>query len=464
MRRRSSLLPFAPWGLAVTVLALGCSALRVANQPLQHWEPDHGYRPSRVASERPTGDLFLLLAFSGGGTRAASLAYGVLQELRDTPIETGAGTGRLLDEVDAITSVSGGSFAAAYYGLHGDGIFEDFETRFLRRDVQSRLILSLFNPLNWLRMAVRGLDRSELAVRYYDREIFDGATFADLLAARGPMLRINATDLGAGYHFTFFQPQFDLLCSDLSSFSVARAVTASSAVPVAFSPIVLRNYAGQCGFVRPPWLDAALRERATNPRRFRAATIVDEWLDASKHPYLHLLDGGIADNIGLRGPIENVLLVGGVDERLRQIDSAVPRQLVVIVVNAEVHKQPHFTLASAAPGLANVLGTVSGAEIRATNFDTLELMRETLKQWARELPRRPDGRRVRTSLITIGFDLIEDADERDFFNGLPTSFRLPDETVDRLIAVARRLLRESEDYQELVRELRPAPEPEEIAD
>jgi NTE family protein len=66
-----------------------------------------------------------MLTFSGGGTRAAALAYGVLETLRDTPIKIDGKTARMLDEVDLISSVSGGSFTSAYYGLHGDGIFEE---------------------------------------------------------------------------------------------------------------------------------------------------------------------------------------------------------------------------------------------------------------------------------------------------------------------------------------------------
>jgi NTE family protein len=79
----------------------------------------------------------LLVSFSGGGTRASALAYGVLQELRDTQVGVGGERERLLDEIDVISSVSGGSFTSAYYGLYGDRIFEDFEERFLRRNVQS---------------------------------------------------------------------------------------------------------------------------------------------------------------------------------------------------------------------------------------------------------------------------------------------------------------------------------------
>jgi NTE family protein len=76
-----------------------------------------------------------------------------------------------------------------------------------------------------------------------------------------------------GNRFVFSQEQFDLICSDLSQLEVARAVAASSAVPVAFSPIVLKNYAGTCGFERPQWMEEALADRKGDRRRFRNAEI-----------------------------------------------------------------------------------------------------------------------------------------------------------------------------------------------
>ena len=94
-----------------------------------------------------TSENALMLAFSGGGTRAAALSYGVLKELRDTPVHTETGTRRLLDEVHTISSVSGGSFTSAYYGLHGDGIFDDYEEVFLRKNVEGSLIRRVLNPL-----------------------------------------------------------------------------------------------------------------------------------------------------------------------------------------------------------------------------------------------------------------------------------------------------------------------------
>jgi NTE family protein len=142
--------------------------------------------------------VWLFLAFSGGGTRAAAFSYGVLEELRDTRYSRNGSERRLLDEVDVISSVSGGSFTAAYYGLFGDRIFDDYQDVFLKKNVQKVLINGLLNPLNWFRFMGQGFDRTEMAIDYYDRQIFQGGTFGDMAARPGPQIQINATDLSIG--------------------------------------------------------------------------------------------------------------------------------------------------------------------------------------------------------------------------------------------------------------------------
>jgi NTE family protein len=174
---------------------------------------------------------------------------------------------------------------------------------------------------------------------------------------------------------------------------------------------------------------------------------VDGYLDADERPYVHLLDGGIADNIGLRVPLDNVALTGGLFARMRAVGVEPFDHVAVIVVNAEVRPKAEFGLAAASPGLASILGSVSNIQIYGRNADTIELMRGSLKRWATEMASMRGGRPMGTSLVTLGFEDIEDPEERKFFQSLPTSFSLPDTTVDRLIAVARRLLRESPDYQ-----------------
>jgi len=85
---------------------------------------------STAPKHQRSNDLSLFMAFSGGGTRSAALSYGVLKKLRDTKVTIGNKQRRILDEVDSISSVSGGSFTSAYFGLFGDGIFRDFEKSF----------------------------------------------------------------------------------------------------------------------------------------------------------------------------------------------------------------------------------------------------------------------------------------------------------------------------------------------
>ncbi len=437
----------------VALLGVGCGTYRPVNAPIEQWAANYGYRPETVNERRPTGDVLLVLAFSGGGTRAAALSYGVLRELRDTSVSVRGERKSLLDEVDLITSVSGGSFASAYYGLFGDRIFDDFEERFLRRNVQGSLILGMLRPKNWFRLASTFFDRTEIAIELYDRKVFDGATFEDLLAAGGPYLQINAADLGVGYRFTFIQPQFDPICSDLSQLKVARAVAASSAVPGLFNAVTLRNYAGSCGFERPVWLDEALSDRNAR-RRFRSASIAESYLDADDRKYIHLVDGGIADNLGLRGPLEGILLSGGIRERLERLGLAHPRFIVVVAVNAQGQSSRGLDLIPGAPSLGSMIGSVSGVQIQSYNFETLELMRSSMENWARELPPDAEGRAIQTYLVEVAFETLADEEEREFFNNVATSFVLDDETVDRLIEVGGRLLRENPGFVSLLADLR----------
>src|SRR6266487_4418379 len=107
--------------------------------------------------------------------------FGVLEELARTGVEPPSAQHRLLDEVDLISSVSGGRFTAAYYALWGDRIFSDFEPQFLKKRVQNALRLRILAPWNTVRLFSPTFNRSDLAAR-------PGA----------PFLIINSTDLTVG--------------------------------------------------------------------------------------------------------------------------------------------------------------------------------------------------------------------------------------------------------------------------
>ena len=126
--------------LAAALLLVGCASFP-PNPPLAEYVPKAGYSFDKLGLGRNNTDkLFVIVTFSGGGTRAAALAYGVLEELRATPIRGSGADATLLDEVDVISSVSGGSFTAAYYALRGAKLFDEFPDRFLYRPIQSELL------------------------------------------------------------------------------------------------------------------------------------------------------------------------------------------------------------------------------------------------------------------------------------------------------------------------------------
>jgi NTE family protein len=209
--------------LIALLLALGGCATRPINPPIPEATPNTGYTFQTRQVHSKSQDALVILAFSGGGTRAAAFSYGVLEFLRRTEVTTASGQkARLLDAVDVITGVSGGSFTALAYGLYGEKLFEDYEQRFPKRNVQGEIIKRTFNPGNWGHLSSTGWGRSELAADLYDEILFNGATYGDLNRGTGPMILVSTTDIASGGRVVFNQDIFNLFCSNLDSVRLAR--------------------------------------------------------------------------------------------------------------------------------------------------------------------------------------------------------------------------------------------------
>jgi len=249
MRRWSLLFATALLGLA------GCSSFH-QNPILKKVELEKGYRLENIdryphPSKKNSEKTFFVLTLSGGGTRAAALAFGVMKHLQETKIRSDRS---VLDEVDVISSVSGGSFAAAFYGAFGEEIFfQDFRKVVLDRKIQSSLIRRVLSPWNWPRLWSPKFGRSDLLNEFYDRKIFGGKTYANM-PRKKPVIILNSTDMSLGAQFSFIQEHFDRLCSDLDGVQVSRAVISSSAFPGAFTPLTFDNHNKSktaCGYVAP---------------------------------------------------------------------------------------------------------------------------------------------------------------------------------------------------------------------
>ncbi len=441
--------------LVILLLLPGCAHFRV-NEPM----PQYVVRPLPVPVSR-AGDLLVVLTFSGGGARASALSYGVLQELADTEIVWNGRKRRLLDEVDMISAVSGGSFPAAYYALFGDRIFTDFEPAFLRRNVDGELVKRLFYPTNWFRLATPYYNRSELAEDYYNRILFKGATFADIDLQTAPEILINATDITLGDGFSFDRSHFDLICSRLDSFPISRAVTASSAVPGIFSAMTIRNYAGSCDYKVPRWVSDVLRSPSKADNRLYLARKIAAYDNTGQRPYIHLLDGGLADNLGLRALIDRVKLHhrtpdGTVKGALLGLDL---KKILVVVVNAAAAPDTSLNLVDHPPSIATTVDIATTVQVNRYNDETLRVFQENLEEWQQSIrvlrcgsehcKKEPDFYLVDASLMRL-----DDRDEREFLQHLPTSFSLDDSAVDRLIAAGRGLLQNSQRMQQFLRSVR----------
>ena len=420
------------------MLLAGCATYgRIDNQPLTSAAARQpGYGMSEAASAGRRDDIPLVLAFSGGGSRAAALAYGVLLELRDTRIGAN-GDRRLLDEVDAISAVSGGSFTAAYYGLHGDDTFRDFESGFLRRDLTSDVLHRILSPRRWFTPE----GRSDAASTLYDGTIFKGATFADLQRRNGPLIVINASDLEGGIRFAFLQEFFDLLCSDLRSYPLADAVAASSAVPVLFEPVVLQNNSG-CAAPHLP------QPAEDSPQLQQVVKGLRGYADKQQRHYVHLADGGLTDNLGLRAFQETIDLAGGLRPFLRKIGREPNGHVVVVSVDASGKAAEGLGLERRAPSILRAVDIMSDVQLHRYNAATLEQMQDSLQRWAKDVS-TPE-RKVQPRLVTVALRDVVDESERQRLSRISTNFDLEGGQVDALVAAGRALLRANPEFRGLL--------------
>jgi NTE family protein len=458
--------------VCAALLALGGCASRPVNPPIAQADPKAGYRfETRLAASDKKN--MVILAFSGGGTRAAAFSYGVLEFLRRTEVVGPDGqTMRLIDGVDIITGVSGGSFTALAYGLYGDKLFAEYEQRFLKRDVQGELISRALNPSGWGTLAGASTGRSEVAAQLYDEILFNGATFGDLRRTKGPLVMASATDISTGSRFIFSQRVFDVICSDLEAVPLSRAAAASSAVPVVLSPVTFNNYGGSCGSNTPVWLKPFLD--SDNPprpaaRAIRSLRAEETFRDSVRRPFLHLVDGGVSDNVGMRAVLDALEIMEALHDANipSPLDGA--RKVIVIVVNSLSTPPTDWDLSESPPGTVGVLLKAAGAPIDAFSYESVELLRDMAARWqtlrkvrdsaamaANKDPAIAKALRVPNAeifAIDVSFPALKDKAELEYLNQLPTSFVLPAEAVDRLRAAAGKILMDSPDFQRLLKEL-----------
>ena len=442
--------------LLLGLLLSACASLTVTDtvplQPAELLPPGSGrisadgYRLDALAAPGYAPDLLVLVAMSGGGKRSASFGYGALKGMREVMVPLADGPQPLLRQVSAIAGVSGGSFPAAYYGLYRDKTFGNFEKDFLYRDTESYIWGIYLLPWNWTWISDPSVGTNDFMEKVYDRTMFHGATFADLEKLGRPLIAIGATDIAYGNPVLFTQQTFDLICSDLQKFPIARAVAASNGFPGLFSPVTLTSRVADCGGRKPEWLSRVTNVQRNDPlsRIGVQARQVEQYLDPNRTRYVHLVDGGVSDNLALRagGALLQSLALSPAEMRRGGVDHL--RRILILSIDGQGTQDSSVAQRRAVGGLFSMFGLVSGAQIDRYNFETLTAMTDLVGDFTRAVVKLRcgegklvDGTRcddVRGALIHISLAGMQEGPEKDKLLAIPTGLTIPREDVDQLVA------------------------------
>ena len=445
--------------LLTAALLAGCAA-GVVNLPLNRPTPDVHAGLARDAnpSEASEDDLLIGLAFSGGGTRAAAFSFGVLEAFASTRVQKRGKEASLLDSIDFVTGVSGGSVTAAYFGLKKRAAFADFRERFLIQNAEESLRTDL--SLDNISRAFAGGVNEDVRFRaWLDSHLFEGATFSALLTDQRPRIWINATDLYNRTPFVFGKTAFSVICSDLAQYPIAAAVAASAAVPLAFAPVVLETFPERCNAGLPDWISKALRTQNAPPILRAYAQGVSRYRDGTVR-YIKLLDGGISDNYGLSGftvARESSETPYG---PLTATQAVRLRRVLFLIVDAGQGPQGDWARRLEGPSGVELVSAVTGAALDSSKRATYTAFERTMKDWRENLVRwrcGPEGRRLRAarggpdcrdlqfSIGQIGLEQLSPGRTAHFL-AVPTNFNLPVATVDSVLEAGREALAMSPVY------------------
>ena len=455
---RSSVRPVLAAALAA-ILA-GCATVYnlPGNAPLGEGVTSNDFG-REVRGQGQEDDLLLGLSFSGGGMRAAAFSFGVMTELDRSRVASSQ-TKSLLDRVDFISGVSGGSVTAAYFGLKKRAALDDFRERFLLRNAEEGLNTRV--SLGNISRALGGGVNDSQFTNWLDQNLFDGARFDAFGEDRHPRVWINASDIYNRTPFVFGKTAFNALCSDISTYRIAEAVSASAAVPLAFAPIVLETFPGGCATQLPPWIERARRDPDAQPLLRAFAEANARYHDGSMR-FVKLLDGGLVDNFGLSGFSIAMLAAQHPYQPMTERQAVKVRRIMFLVVDAGRSISGDFAQRIEGPSGVELVSaaadTAIDASVRSSYAAFSSLVTDwtsRVKRWrcglsAAERLRLGVGANWRCGDVSIFIDRVNFEQlgpaRAGILNAVPTRFVLPAEQVDQLIEGGADALRQSRSYQ-----------------
>ncbi|QWD86076.1 patatin-like phospholipase family protein [Polynucleobacter asymbioticus] len=452
------ILGFLLLGLVVSIVCLYLAYANKKpwlNQPLK-FEPsitNVGLGTKILGDHTDNFSTVVVLTFSGGGTRAAAFSYGVLEGLRDSKIGKGAFNRTLLDEVDLVSGVSGGSILASYFVAFGSETFKSFKDQFLYADFETNLVKSSLRPDRLFGMMSPWYGRGDVLVEQLNN-LFQDKTFSNL--PDRPRLLVSATDLATSRPFPFTEEQFSLICSDLRSVPLAYAVGSSSSVPVVFSPIVLQNYSNTsaCIHKSPITLNTKYKHNYHMDGLYEDKS---SYLNSPDRRYIHLVDGAVSDNLGLLSLLEQ-----SKSESIASLVDSAPKNsvhnLVFIVVNSEIPPLRAIDQSGVVPNVGQVINAIRTTKNSQASADLSRVLKTSIGSWEKQLRARNDSRSpfandIQIHLVMVNLLDTPDLALRDKLVNVSTTLQLPKDVVDDLIGAGRLTLYSQSSYANLMKTL-----------
>jgi hypothetical protein len=218
-------------------------------------------------------------------------------------------------------------------------------------------------------------------------------------------------------------------------------------------------------------MEEASKDLLDNPPRFNRARIARSYLNKDERTYIHLLDGGVADNIGLR----SVLVALGSNDLPwnlpNKMNQGKIKKIVVIVVDARTEPKTTMDKTARSPRLTKIIDTIATVPMSNYSFETVQELFKTFDEWRKDsqnyddckdvldkkcpganMPAKPPAP-VDTYGIYVGFDQIKDQKKREYFLNMPTTFSLKKEEVDDLRGIGPKILDDSKEFQRLLKGL-----------
>ena len=432
--------------LSAALISACAPEARISYGPVDDIDGGQGYYPKHWIDT--SDDNLLIVTMSGGGKRASAFAQGMLDALAAIPYKGGA----LIDEVDIVSSVSGGSVTAGNLVANGPDSFQDYKDRFLYVDQMPALLRQeLLRPPIPYSLLIDN-DRIEPVVEMFERTVVrPGMTYGEIPEGR-PYWFANATDIQVLQTFPFTQYQFDIICSDLAEFPLARAMAASAGVPVATSSVVLQNHA-PCPAQRRAhdkldrdldYLDKLISTDGLFPgsisyqlERFSIAlekmtACAPEQEYCPRPDFIHLFDGGVTDNLGLSEPLWfltdasepwNPIPAWAASGRLKRVS--------LVTANAASAADSAIGDSAETPGIVPTLLSVINAGIDRRSIGLTAQASEA----GGAINGAPSADAIAYQYSALSFRRIEDAACRRAFSNIETSWGLTEAEVSATIAM-----------------------------